>query len=116
MRRPSSGRDHPFASLKIWMLLTLATAHRAPVRCFSTILQIGVDSGSIVAPYWCCNGVHRMTLRDWLDTNGKSNAQFGEIIGRTAEAVRRYAAGDRIPDRETMPLIVEATGGKVTPN
>lgn len=57
-----------------------------------------------------------MTLRDWLDANGKSNAQFAEAIGRTAEAVRRYASGDRIPDRETMPLIVDATEGQVTPN
>lgn len=57
-----------------------------------------------------------MTLRDWLDANSKSNAQLAEKIGRTAEAVRRYAAGDRIPDRETMPLIVDATGGQVTAN
>lgn len=57
-----------------------------------------------------------MTLKDWLTANDKNNAQFGEMIGRSAEAVRRYASGDRIPDRETMPLIVAATGGCVTAN
>lgn len=57
-----------------------------------------------------------MLLRDWLSANEKTNGEFGQTIGRTAEAVRRYASGERIPDRETMPLIVEATGGEVTAN
>lgn len=57
-----------------------------------------------------------MTLKDWLATKDISNADFGAKICRTAEAVRRYANGERIPDRETMPLIVEATGGEVTAN
>ena len=57
-----------------------------------------------------------MTLKDWLTANDKNNAEFGAAIGRTAEAVRRYAGGERIPDRETMPLIVEATAGQVTAN
>lgn len=57
-----------------------------------------------------------MTLREWLDANDLNNAEFGERIKRTAEAVRRYASGERIPDRETMPLIVDATAGQVTPN
>lgn len=57
-----------------------------------------------------------MKLREWLDENGVTNPAFGERIGRSAEAVRRYAIGDRIPDKETMPLIVVATGGGVTPN
>lgn len=57
-----------------------------------------------------------MTLKDWLIEKGLSHGQFAEMIGRTSEAVRRYAAGDRIPDRETMPKIVAETGGHVTPN
>ncbi len=57
-----------------------------------------------------------MRLSDWLKENNVSNAEFGRRIDRTAEAIRRYAAGDRIPDRETMPLIAEATGGVVTAN
>ena len=57
-----------------------------------------------------------MRLDDWLEREGLKPAQFATRIGRTAEAVRRYAAGERIPDRETMPLIVAETGGEVTPN
>jgi hypothetical protein len=57
-----------------------------------------------------------MTLKEWLDWKGLSHAQFGARIKRTAEAVRRYAAGDRIPDRETMPRIVKETEGHVTAN
>lgn len=57
-----------------------------------------------------------MTLKGWLTDNGVSNVEFGQRIGRTAEAVRRYANGERIPDRETMPAIVEATNGEVTAN
>jgi hypothetical protein len=51
-----------------------------------------------------------------LDDNDISNGAFGERIKRSAEAVRRYAAGERIPDKETMPLIVSETRGAVTPN
>lgn len=57
-----------------------------------------------------------MTLRDWLDREEQKIPQFAQVIGRTAETVRRYISGDRIPDKETMPLIVQATGGAVTPN
>lgn len=57
-----------------------------------------------------------MKLREWLDAEGVSNAAFAERIGRTAEAVRRYAADERIPDKETMPRIVAETTGAVTPN
>lgn len=57
-----------------------------------------------------------MTLKEWLDAKGLKPADFAPMIGRTAEAVRRYAAGERIPDRDTMPRIVEETDGEVTPN
>lgn len=57
-----------------------------------------------------------MNLKDWLVANEKTNAEFGKMIERTAEAVRRYANGERIPDRDTMPSIVAATGGEVQPN
>lgn len=55
-------------------------------------------------------------LRQWLTDQEVSNAEFGRRIGRTAEAVRRYAEGERIPDRETMPKIVRETAGKVDAN
>lgn len=57
-----------------------------------------------------------MTLRDWLEQEGVSVPQFASRIGRTAEAVRRYVSGERIPDKDTMPLIAHATRRKVTPN
>lgn len=57
-----------------------------------------------------------MRLRDWLTAKKMDFREFGETIGRTAEAVRRYANGERIPDRDTMPLIFSATDGAVTAN
>lgn len=57
-----------------------------------------------------------MKLKDWLAENEVSVAEFATRIGRTAESVRRYAAGERIPDKETMPLIASETAGAVTAN
>lgn len=57
-----------------------------------------------------------MKLRDWLDDNSVSVPEFATRIGRTPEAVRRYTNGERIPDREAMPLIAAETGGAVTAN
>jgi hypothetical protein len=61
-------------------------------------------------------GDHLMKLREWMDRECISLAEMGVRIQRTAEAVRRYAAGERIPDRDTMPKIVRVTGGEVTAN
>ncbi len=55
-------------------------------------------------------------LKDWMTDHDISDAEFGRRIERSAEAVRRYAAGLRIPDRETMPRIVRETAGSVTAN
>jgi hypothetical protein len=57
-----------------------------------------------------------VSLHGWLRENDVSNVEFGARIGRSGEAVRRYAAGERIPDKETMPRIVNETAGAVTPN
>lgn len=56
-----------------------------------------------------------MKLSAWLEREGIGNGIFGTRIGRSAEAVRRYASGERIPDRDTMPLIVRETSGDVMP-
>lgn len=61
-------------------------------------------------------GDHEMTLKEWLAARDMSLADFAGKIGRTSESVRRYANGDRIPDKETMPLIASATSGAVTAN
>jgi len=57
-----------------------------------------------------------MKLGEWLNREALKPTEFAARIARTSEAVRRYVAGDRIPDRDTMPLIVEQTRGEVTPN
>lgn len=57
-----------------------------------------------------------MKLADWLSANSLNEGDFAERIGRSREAVRRYVNGERIPDRETMPLIAQHTAGAVTPN
>lgn len=57
-----------------------------------------------------------MTLKEWLAAERVSIGEFAARIGRSAEAVRRYVAGERIPDKETMPLIAEQTNGAVLPN
>lgn len=57
-----------------------------------------------------------MKLGAYLDLREITLDAFGEKIGRTRQAVSRYVAGDRIPDRETMVKIIEATEGAVTAN
>lgn len=57
-----------------------------------------------------------MTLKDWLAEQDISVPQFAARINRTPEAVRRYVSGERIPDKETMPLIASETGHAVTAN
>ncbi len=57
-----------------------------------------------------------MKLGIWLDKEKIAPSEFARRINRTAETVRRYVGGDRIPDRDTMPLVVEQTAGAVLPN
>lgn len=57
-----------------------------------------------------------MKLQDWLEQEGIEARVFARRISRSPEAVRRYLSGERIPDKDTMPLIVCATGTAVTPN
>lgn len=54
-----------------------------------------------------------MTLSDYLKRNDLTAARFGQMIGVTGEAVRRYAAGKRTPRPEVMRRIVDATDGAV---
>lgn len=57
-----------------------------------------------------------MKLAEWLENAGVDRADFARRIDKTAESVRRYEAGLRIPDRDTMPKIVRETAGQVTAN
>lgn len=56
-----------------------------------------------------------MQLAAYLKANELSDEDFGQRIGVTRQAVHRYKNG-RFPEKETLKLIVEATGGAVTPN
>jgi hypothetical protein len=51
-----------------------------------------------------------------MTMTNSSNAAFGERLGKSGETVRRYRAGEREPDFETMSRIFHLTDGQVTPN
>lgn len=57
-----------------------------------------------------------MKLNEYLKNNCLTNGMFAETLGISAEAVRRYRRGIRIPSADMMLRIVEVTGGEVTPN
>lgn len=57
-----------------------------------------------------------MQLAAYLKTNEISDEDFGQRIGVTRQAVHRYKTFGRFPEKEILALIVEATGGAVTPN
>lgn len=57
-----------------------------------------------------------MTLEDYLTHAGIDRTEFADRIGVSAETVRRYIAGIRIPDKERMSRIALATDGQVTAN
>lgn len=57
-----------------------------------------------------------MRFDDWMIMTGTTNPAFADRIGKTAETVRRYRAGEREPDQKVMRLIFEETGQLVTPN
>ncbi|NQU61240.1 MAG: porphobilinogen synthase [Rhodospirillales bacterium] len=54
-----------------------------------------------------------MKLEVWRNNNGVSRSAFAESIEISEESVRRYENGNRIPARDIMPKILEATGGQV---
>ena len=57
-----------------------------------------------------------MKLRDYLKDHSLSQSEFADRIGVSKETVRRYIAGTRIPERETMEKIALATACQVTAN
>lgn len=57
-----------------------------------------------------------MTLDSYLTERGITTAEFAKRIETSFEAVRRYRAGLRVPERGVMQKIVNATGGAVSPN
>ena len=57
-----------------------------------------------------------MKLKAYLSETGTSYSAFAEKIGTSAEAVRRYVTGTRMPTPDVMARIVAATEGTVEPN
>lgn len=57
-----------------------------------------------------------MKLSDYLESHSITRAQFAKQIGVSGETIRRYIAGTRIPERDTMEKIALATACKVTAN
>lgn len=54
-----------------------------------------------------------MKLETYLSERKLTDTAFAAVVGVTSEAVRRYKAGTRIPDRDVMIRIVTATDGLV---
>ncbi len=57
-----------------------------------------------------------MKLMDFLDSRNLTYREFAGQVDATAEAVRLWVTGQRIPKREFMDKIKAVTKGKVTPN
>lgn len=57
-----------------------------------------------------------MQLSDWLTHNNISVAVFAERIGVTAQAVRLWTRGERMPGVEQISAIQRVTEGQVTAN
>ena len=57
-----------------------------------------------------------MTLRDFLTAYSVSPAQFAKEVGAAHRiTVHRWTDGSRIPNRQYMRRIIDATGGRVQP-
>ena len=57
-----------------------------------------------------------MLLSTYLERKKISPGDFAQRVGVSAEAVRLYLNGKRIPRTRTMEKISEVTDGKVQPN
>jgi porphobilinogen synthase len=54
-----------------------------------------------------------MKLEVWRNNTGVSRSALAKTLETSEETVRRYENGDRIPTRDIMPKITDATGGQV---
>lgn len=57
-----------------------------------------------------------MTLTEYLEEKGQSSKDFATEIGVSSVTIRRYELGKRIPLRDELTKIYEATNGHVTAN
>lgn len=56
-----------------------------------------------------------MKLKAWRKANQISQCEAARLIGVSAAAVCRYEAGERVPDRRVMAVIISVTEGQVGP-
>lgn len=57
-----------------------------------------------------------MELRDWLTQNEISDDAMADRLGISRQSLWRYRSGKRLPDKDMLNRIFEATGGAVTAN
>lgn len=57
-----------------------------------------------------------MTLQAYLDAAKLSRTDFAGAVGCSAETIRRYIAGTRMPTPKMMEKIIHQTKGAVQPN
>lgn len=57
-----------------------------------------------------------MRLSDYLEKNRLTQTAFAELIGADQGQIARYVSGERLPRRDLMQKIIDATDGAVTPN
>ena len=55
-----------------------------------------------------------MTLKTYLKESGLSLTEFGDLLGVSEHAVRKWVYGQRTPDPENALAIERATGGAVS--
>jgi len=55
-----------------------------------------------------------MRLGDWLKQSGKTQEEFGALIGADTSTVSRYISGERMPSLKKLTRISDVTGGVVT--
>ena len=55
-----------------------------------------------------------MTLKTYLKESGLSLTEFGDLLGVSEHAVRKWVYGQRTPDLKMAVEIERITGGKVT--
>lgn len=57
-----------------------------------------------------------MTLTEWRAQEGFTMTQAAERLGLTQPTISRIEAGKQWPDKDTIKVIVDRTGGAVTAN
>lgn len=57
-----------------------------------------------------------MTLTEWRKAKNLTMTGAADVLGISQSSISRAEAGKQWPDKETLELIFQRTGGAVTPN